>query len=98
MPIAGVPRSEGPNHIRPTQAGLNVRIRSDVVRVIVIDEFVAADREVNHAGRQNQGQTEQTSDACVRDEWFTGHNVGLSSNLYCLGFAHDINRPKELTK
>ena len=40
MPVAGMTRAKCPEHILPRQPTLHVGIRSDVVRVVIVDETI----------------------------------------------------------
>ena len=40
MPVAGVASGESPLNVLPFETALNVRVGSDVIRIVIIDEVV----------------------------------------------------------
>jgi hypothetical protein len=47
MPVAGVTGCEGPANILPIEAGLDVWVGRDVIRIVVVDEIVVERGQVN---------------------------------------------------
>ena len=59
MPITGVTAGKCPRNIFQIQAAQDVRIGSDIIRIIVINEIVPTHRQVNGEGKECEQQRDE---------------------------------------
>src|SRR5437016_5673412 len=59
MPIARLGGRKGPGYFRPLPTMLDVRVRGNVIRVVVIDEIIGERGQVKENGREKQESRKQ---------------------------------------
>src|SRR5437870_4173893 len=75
VPIAGMPGGERPNDLRPTQASLDVRVRGNVIGIIIIDELEGTD--ARKGAKSDEGQ--QAANCCRMTDIFSPGGLRHSS-------------------
>jgi hypothetical protein len=72
MPVRGIRVRKGPNHSRPREARLNMRICRDVCRVIEIDEIMMYQGPIQGCRHEGEHETNHNP-KLVAGEFGCGH-------------------------
>src|SRR3954463_2555603 len=84
MPVGGVVSSKGPFQCVPTETSFYLRILSDVVVVVKIDESIVPNWQIGKYGQQNQGKREDECPLAWGRKQFAGLQRSFGScDLSC---------------
>ena len=89
MPVTGVAALECPGNVLPLQAALNVRVRSNVIRVVVVDVAMTSDRQEYRQRRHRKQEAENFRAHHPLPPWTaTGHPIVLAGHWCCRSLSH----------